>query len=502
VRETDSTSRATVKAEIETAPTAATNALTANGGASENPPILKFEREDWTLFRTVEGLQQKAGVSKDKLPRLVLKELADNGLDNGAKVSVGELPKGGYFVEDDGPGIDGTPEDVARLFSIRRPMVSTKLLRLPQRRGALGNGLRVAAGAVLASGGSLTVTTRNRRIELRPERDGSTTVVSAKTVKFPVGTRIEIVLGPALPCDMNTLYWARIACQMARTGSTYQGKSSPLWFDVAAFHELLDAAGDRPVCELIAQLDGKIATAGLASTICKNITVQQATKLLKAARENSLPIDPARLGAINAEAFPNHSYARAYGVLRLGSGAPLAEIPFAVESWVKARDDETALQVCVNRTPITGEIRATRDNRDIDFFGCGLHHTIAKAAKDTQFNIWLNITVPYMPITSDGKAPDLIPFFDAICSVVGKAVYAARRPTPEHGSLLPKRRRGRQSPEDDAAYHQQVAAFCALIRRINSKLDFAVGSRGWCYLLEPHGLFKGDFDTAEKLITE
>jgi hypothetical protein len=41
-----------------------------------------------------------------------------------------------------------------RCFSINRPMVSTKLLRLPTR-GALGNGLRVVTGAVLASGGSL-----------------------------------------------------------------------------------------------------------------------------------------------------------------------------------------------------------------------------------------------------------------------------------------------------------------------------------------------------------
>ena len=47
-------------------------------------------------------------------------------------------------------------------------MRSSKLLRLPQR-GALGNGLRVVAGAVLASAGSLVVITRNKRIELRPQ---------------------------------------------------------------------------------------------------------------------------------------------------------------------------------------------------------------------------------------------------------------------------------------------------------------------------------------------
>jgi len=47
--------------------------------------------------------------------------LADNGLDSGANVRVGKVD-GGYFVEDDGSGID--PEDVARLFSIARPMMS------------------------------------------------------------------------------------------------------------------------------------------------------------------------------------------------------------------------------------------------------------------------------------------------------------------------------------------------------------------------------------------
>jgi hypothetical protein len=49
--------------------------------------------------------RQKADTSRDKLTRLVLKELADNGLDADAVVEVGELPKGrGYFVDDDGPG--------------------------------------------------------------------------------------------------------------------------------------------------------------------------------------------------------------------------------------------------------------------------------------------------------------------------------------------------------------------------------------------------------------
>jgi hypothetical protein len=69
-------------------------------------------------------------------------------------------------------------------------------------------------------------------------------------------------------------------------------------------------------------------------------------------------------------------------------------------------------------------------------------------------------------------------------------------------TLLPKRPRSRQNPEAEARYREQLATFCALIRQIRSTMDFAVGSRGWCYILERHGLGKGDFDAAQKLITE
>jgi hypothetical protein len=218
-----------------------------------DPQDLKFERKDWTSFRTIEGLSQKAGVAKGMLPRLVLKELADNGLDAGAAVTVGEIPNG-YFIEDIGPGLDGTPEDIARLFSISRPLVSTKLLRLPTR-GALGNGLRVVAGAVLASEGFLTVITRNRRISLRPERDGTTTVVGVEPV-HQIGTRIEIGFG--LLRDANALSWAQTAINLAR-GQTYSGKTSPWWYDAANFHELLDATGDQPVRELVANSTAAVA---------------------------------------------------------------------------------------------------------------------------------------------------------------------------------------------------------------------------------------------------
>jgi hypothetical protein len=404
-------------------------------------PNLKFAREDWSLFRTVEGLQQRAGVAKEKIIRLVLKELTDNGLDEGATVNVDELPKGrGYFIEDDGPGIDGTPGEIAALFSIARPMISTKLLRLP-KRGALGNGLRVVAGAVLASGkGSfLVVITRDRRIELRPERDGTTTVVGVKKVKHPVGTRIEIGFGPALPRDTFALSWAKIAVDLSKGEQAYSGKSSPFWYDAAQFHELLYASGKRPVRELVAELDGCsggkageiVAAARLGRMLCQDITRTQAEKLLEVARENARPVKPERLGTMSANA-------RTYGVAQFGAAAPFAMIPFVVEAWARSTKGDTDIHVCVNRTPITGEIEAARDKRDIDAFGCGLSHTIAQAPKEVEFRIWLNITTPFMPITSDGKAPDLLPFHLEICSAVSKAVKKAHRPNGKGESVSQK----------------------------------------------------------------
>lgn len=47
-----------------------------------------FERDDWRLFTSYTTLPQKAGVSKDDLDRVMLKELMDNALDAGTGVNM------------------------------------------------------------------------------------------------------------------------------------------------------------------------------------------------------------------------------------------------------------------------------------------------------------------------------------------------------------------------------------------------------------------------------
>src|SRR5262245_14688497 len=69
--------------------------------------------------------------------------------------------------------------------------------------------------------------------------------------------------------------------------------------------------------------------------------------------------------------------------------------------------------------------------------------------------------------------------------------------------LLPRRGRGRPSPNAEDAYRTRRQAFCALIQEIRSTMDFAVGVRGWCYILEGRGhITKGEFDSCENFITD
>jgi hypothetical protein len=403
------------------------------------------EREDWALFRSVEGLEQKAGVPAVLLRRLVLKELADNALDSGSLGAGLVDPDEGldtHFIEDNGPGLDGTPEEIASLFSIRRPMFSSKLLRLPQP-GALGNGLRVVAGAVLASEGSLAVITRNKRIELCPEADGSTTVVSVRAAKQPAGTRIEIGFGPALPRDVDPLAWVRAADAIANDGKSYDGRSSPFWYDPVQFHELILAHGAQPLRALVAQFDGCtggkageiVAAAGLDRMSCQSVNRHQATALLAIARKHARPVSPERLGCVGRDAYTGYyTYAIERGHAHLGSAKPQADIPFVVEAWARKRSEKgnCNINMLVNRTPVTGEISIFHDSdKDICVRGCGLHHGFPDTPTKGAYDIRVNVLTPYCPITSDGKAPNLEPFANAICKTVTAATKKAQRASPK-----------------------------------------------------------------------
>ncbi len=397
----------------------------------------QIERPDWTLFSDLETLSQKSGVPVSRLRRLALKELTDNALDIAGAASITEDSPGCYVIEDDGPGIEGTPQEIARLFSIARPLVSAMLWRNPSRR-ALGNGLRVVSGALIASGGGeLYVETRGQRLKITPQREGWS-FVEATPCERTVGTRIEISFGPKLPQDFAALIWARLAIWLASYGKTYSGRPSIWHHDADSFFDLVGGSGERPVCDFITEFDsctrakaGQIARDFLNRS-CASLTKHEATALLQRARENTQPVTHARLGEVGK--IEGWHYARRDCTLTLGTHQPRAHLPFVIEAWAKRTDnDEPHLTAFVNLTPIVAELYVCRDARKrLAIWGCGLKHLI-EAPQKGNWELMLNLTTPHTVITSDGKTPDLERLADTILEALGAAILRTRSPNEPNG---------------------------------------------------------------------
>jgi len=411
-----------------------TQDLKTDGGNSESPPM--FQREDWTLFRSLETLGQKAGVTVEALPKLVAKELADNACDAAGTCRVFPLPDGGLRVEDDGGGIPGDAKALSKLFSIKRELVSSKVVRLPTR-GALGNGLRVVVGAVVSTGGKMRLCTKGKEYSLQFNDDGTTTATCIGASKV-MGTRIEVWLGdgpwPDGGFDEDALEWARTTIMFSVAKSGYRGRTSAYWYGSVSFFELLQAAGSRTVRDLASEFEG--CSGGKAGAVaadflgrtCSALCRDDADRLLAQLRANSRPVKPARLGQVGHIPDLPAARAMAAGTFEVDSGGQYAaELPYIVEVW--ARPAAFAeVHLSVNRTPATGEVSAYHEKTKLELFGCGLRHAVNIGRGHVE--LWVNIQCPHMPITTDGKAPDVTPMLDAALNAIRKAAKKVKRSGP------------------------------------------------------------------------
>jgi hypothetical protein len=76
--------------------------------------------------------------------------------------------------------------------------------------------------------------------------------------------------------------------------------------------------------------------------------------------------------------------------------------------------------------------------------------------------------------------------------------------TVSTADLLPVRTgmRGRPPAHIAEENRRRQRAFATFLKEIASTLNFKVGARGWCYILEEHGFEKGQFDAIQDHITE
>ena len=121
------------------------------------------------------------------------------------------------------------------LFAVNRPLLSSKLKRLPLR-GMLGNGLRVVMGAVAALEGTIFVASRGRHLTLTVDTvTGQTIVENDEPIPATPGTRVTITLSAF---DGSEAQPARDSIAIARNGNVYIGLSRPSWYGPKALRQL------------------------------------------------------------------------------------------------------------------------------------------------------------------------------------------------------------------------------------------------------------------------
>jgi hypothetical protein len=330
-------------------------------------------------------------------------------LDAGAAVTIEQIDPDTWAVADDGPGLDR--EKVVRLFAVNRPMTSTKLVRRPTR-GAIGNGLRVVTGGALASGGMLTVESRRARYVLDVDRStGETAVVEESPSDVVTGMRVTVAFGPALSRSADDGWMARLAARCAGAAAKPM-RSSPAWYDPASFAELIHAAVPGTTVADIAAL--------LGIELEDDRPATEANLALLKARAGNPPV----LVPLGDDRFSGR-YAREQGMR--------GEIPVLAEAWIAATRCPASrgggrVRLIANRSPVAAEIRIKpSSDGGLAFFGGNVSYVIGNTSPGAAYEITLAVTAPLIPVTTEGKEPDLKPLWHAIEPALAKAMRAAYR---------------------------------------------------------------------------
>jgi len=300
------------------------------------------------------------------------------------------------------------------------------------------------SGAVFAAGGRLEIWTQNRHLRLEPRLDGTTAVLSCEPAHRPRGTRIAVWLDPAkVAPDQHVHAWLDPAILMFG-GERFVGLSSPHWFDAPSFFEYLQAARGQTVRGAVATLAR--CSGGAAGALSQqwsgaatDLSPDEAAALLAHLQASVDPVAPKLLKAVGRRALYGLD---AYALVETGfvpgmAGASRAKLPVLIEAWGGPSNREYA-RLCVNRSPSTArlDLRTFPEYDLARIVGCGIHDSEGEVGAWMQTkrrapaDLLINVTAPYLPRTSDGKAPDFAALSESIGQAVARVLDAVERISP------------------------------------------------------------------------
>jgi hypothetical protein len=220
-------------------------------------------------------------------------------------------------------------------------------------------------GAIIATGGSLMVSTRGSTYTIHPQDDGT----SKKQLVGPYekrGTSIKVRLG--LSVTDGDLSWGEWAISLSSHGTLHKNGTSPFWYNSESFYELVNAA-EMPVNRLLSYMCGLKKDTRLRSeyavTHTREMDFAEAEDLLTKLRSDCKPVASLSIGEVG-DVFLNFEYAKKAGTYTTHSirGKNHAEIPFVVEAWVQINADNSSrnrstVTMSVNKTPVTTDVKAS-----------------------------------------------------------------------------------------------------------------------------------------------
>lgn len=396
--------------------------------------VVEIHAEDYMDYLTPDGLTKVSGVEEKYHIALAIKELVDNGLDSsGGYCSISPFGSNAFYIVDEGPGIGGSDEEIAYLFSITRKTYSTKGERYP-RRGYVGRGLRFVTGVLLCHSAILKVSTRGRTLLLKPSDNGTTYERVTDGPHCDCGTSIYIEFPRDLPS--NSYRWGRLAIELA-AGRDYKGYSSPWWYDSRSFYALLKSIDykNKKVINVLREIFGgrysiKVFNEQIQRLLnqrnAKEITLDDSRKILEKLRRIHKPIKPSRLGCVGRMRKFKY-YLRKIGEYEevVGEGGEeTLKIPFVVELWAqptyeayrfsgeiyKYKKIYGHLTVFVNKSPLPiPPIEVDSSFEMPNKIGFSIRLKNLKKIKNLKMytEFYLNIITPYLPIVSESKIPTL-----------------------------------------------------------------------------------------------